>query len=81
MLLLPISLFADATKVTSAETKYSVQTYQLTLDGAKEIANRAQEAAKKLNKTGTEFNIKVNSKSRLLLQFHRFSRIMDLNKF
>jgi uncharacterized protein GlcG (DUF336 family) len=45
--LLPISLFADATKVTSAETKYSVQTYQLTLDGAKEIANRAQEAARR----------------------------------
>lgn len=53
LFLLPISLFADATKVSSAESKYSVQTNQLTLEGAKEIANRAQEAAKKLNKTVT----------------------------
>lgn len=53
LFLLPISLFADATKVTNAENKYSVQTYQLTLEGAKEIANRAQEAAKKLSKTVT----------------------------
>lgn len=38
-----------------AENKknYSIKTFQLTLDGAKEMAIRVQEAAKKLNKTVT----------------------------
>lgn len=44
---LPALAFAENKK------NYSTQTYQLTLDGAKEMAKRAQEAAKKLNKTVT----------------------------
>lgn len=41
--------------LASAESKnnYSLQTYQLTLEGSKEVASRAQEAAKKLNKSVT----------------------------
>lgn len=45
--LLPVLGFAEN------KNSYSTQTHHLTLDGAKEIANRAQEAAKKLNKSVT----------------------------
>lgn len=37
--------------LAEGKNNYSTQTYQLTLDGAKEVANKVQEAAKKLNKT------------------------------
>jgi uncharacterized protein GlcG (DUF336 family) len=45
--LLPTLAFAES------KNNYTTQAYQLTLDGAKEVANRVQDAAKKLNKTVT----------------------------
>lgn len=48
LFLLPTLLLADVNN-----KKYSTQVHQLTLEGAKEIAHRSLEAAKKLNKVVT----------------------------
>lgn len=47
LFLLPSFTFAESKK------NYSAQSYQFTLEGAQEVASRAQEAAKKLNKAVT----------------------------
>jgi uncharacterized protein GlcG (DUF336 family) len=52
LLILTICLLPSLVFAVS-KNNYSIQAYQLTLDGAKEVANRAQEAAKKLNKIVT----------------------------
>lgn len=52
MKLLILTLCLSSSWVFAESKKdYSIQSYQITLEGAKEVASRVQDAAKKLNKT------------------------------